>query len=84
MPDLRQLGVGHLRDLLAIVLGATDEPRELAGRRGVKAARLQKAEVSIANDCWQPGMSVATVAQELGVTPRYLQRLFEADGKTFS
>jgi AraC-like DNA-binding protein len=27
---------------------------------------------------------VANVAHELGVTPRYLQRLFEADGKTFS
>lgn len=57
---------------------------ELAGRRGVKAARLQKAKVSIANNCWRQDLSVATVAQELGVTPRYLQRLFEADGKTFS
>nr|AWM06980.1 AraC family transcriptional regulator [Bradyrhizobium symbiodeficiens]QDF37333.1 helix-turn-helix domain-containing protein [Bradyrhizobium symbiodeficiens] len=83
-PDLRQLGVGHLHDLLALVLGATGETRELAGRRGVKAARLQKAKVSIANNCWRQDLSVASVAQELGVTPRYLQRLFEADGKTFS
>ncbi len=82
--ELRQLAVGHLHDLLAIVLGATGETRELAGRRGVKAARLQKAKVSIANNCWRQDLSVASVAQELGVTPRYLQRLFEADGKTFS
>ncbi len=83
-PALRQLGVAHLHDLLAVVLGATSETRELAGRRGIKAARLQKAKVSIANNCWRQDLSVATVAQELGVTPRYLQRLFEADGKTFS
>lgn len=50
----------------------------------MKAARLQKAKVSIANNCWRQDLSVASVAQELGVTPRYLQRLFEADGKTFS
>ncbi|WP_208764461.1 helix-turn-helix transcriptional regulator [Bradyrhizobium guangxiense] len=83
-PALRQLGVAHLHDLLAVVLGATSETRELAGRRGIKAARLQKAKVAIANNCWRQDLSVATVAHELGVTPRYLQRLFEADGKTFS
>ncbi|MBR0857478.1 AraC family transcriptional regulator [Bradyrhizobium liaoningense] len=84
VPALRRLGVAHLHDLLALVLGATDDARELAGRRGVKAARLQKAKFLIVNDCWRQGLSVATVAHELGVTPRYLQRLFEADGKTFS
>jgi AraC-like DNA-binding protein len=83
-PALRQLGVGHLHDLLALALGATNETRELAGRRGVKAARLQKAKFLIVNNCWRQDLSVASVAHELGVTPRYLQRLFEADGKTFS
>ncbi|MBW7967933.1 AraC family transcriptional regulator [Bradyrhizobium sp. BR 10289] len=83
-PAMRQLGVAHLHDLLALVLGATDHPREAIGRRGIKAARLQKAKFLIVNNCWQQDISVTTVAQELGVTPRYLQRLFEADGKTFS
>jgi AraC-like DNA-binding protein len=83
-PALRLLGVGHLHDLLALVLGATDDVRESAGRRGAKAARLHKAKFLIVNNCWRQDLSVASVAQELGVTPRYLQRLFEADGKTFS
>ncbi|WP_027551636.1 AraC family transcriptional regulator [Bradyrhizobium sp. Cp5.3] len=83
-PALRQLGVAHLHDLLALVLGATGEVRELAGRQGVKAARLRRTKHFIADNCGQPDLSVTTVAQELGVTPRYLQRLFEADGKTFS
>ncbi|MET4799556.1 AraC family transcriptional regulator [Bradyrhizobium sp. LB11.1] len=83
-PALRDLGVGHLHDLLALVLGPTDDVRESAGRRGAKAARLRKAKFLIANNCWRQDLSVAGVAQELGVTPRHLQRLFEADGKTFS
>lgn len=84
VPAMRQLGVAHLHDLLALVLGATDHARESTGRRGIKAARLQKAKFLIVNNCWQQDISVANVAQELGVTPRYLQRLFEVDGKTFS
>jgi AraC-like DNA-binding protein len=83
-PALRQLGAGHLHDLLALVLGPTDDFRESAGRRGAKAARLRKAKFLIVNNCGQQDLSVTSVAQELGVTPRYLQRLFEADGKTFS
>lgn len=83
-PALRELGAGHLHDLLALVLGPTDDVKESAGRRGAKAARLRKAKVLIANNCWRQDLSVGGVAQELGVTPRYLQRLFEADGKTFS
>ncbi|MCP3382405.1 MULTISPECIES: AraC family transcriptional regulator [unclassified Bradyrhizobium] len=83
-PALRELGAGHLHDLLALVLGPTDDIRESAGRRGAKAARLRKAKFLIVNNCWRQDISVAGVAQELGVTPRYLQRLFEADGRTFS
>jgi AraC-like DNA-binding protein len=81
---LRQVGVEHLHDLLALVLGAADDVREVIGRRGAKAARLRKAKFLIVNNCWRQDLSVVGVAQELGVTPRYLQRLFEADGRTFS
>ncbi|MET3310412.1 hypothetical protein ABIF41_002253 [Bradyrhizobium japonicum] len=69
VPAMRQLGVAHLHDLLALVLGATDHARESTGRRGIKAARLQKAKFLIVNNCWQQDISVANVAQELGVNP---------------
>jgi AraC-like DNA-binding protein len=81
---LHRLVAGHLHDLLALVLGPTDDVGESAGRRGAKAARLRKAKFLIVNNCWRQDLSVAGVALELGVTARYLQRLFEADGKTFS
>jgi AraC-like DNA-binding protein len=83
-PTLRQLGVRHLHDLLALVLGPTDDAHEMAGRRGIRAARLRKAKLLIVTNYGRQDLSIATAAQELGVTPRYLQRLFEADGKTFS
>jgi len=83
-PALRELGAGHLHDLLALVLDPTDDVRESVGRHGAKAVRLRKAKFLIVNNCCRQDLSVAGVAQELGVTPRYLQRLFEADGRTFS
>lgn len=83
-PSLRQLAVAHVHELMARVLGATAEVQEVSGRRGLRAARLRKMKSFIVNNCWQQDLSVASVAQEFGVTTRYLQRLFEADGKTFS
>jgi AraC-like DNA-binding protein len=50
----------------------------------VGAARLREAKIHIAGNSWRPEISVVNVAAHLGMTPRYLQRLFEADGSTFS
>jgi AraC-like DNA-binding protein len=83
-PALRQLGVAHLHDLLALVLDATDEACEIAERRSALVVRLRQAKLFIASNCRRQDLSVATVAKQLGVTPRYLQRIFESDGKTFS
>jgi AraC-like DNA-binding protein len=83
-PALQRVGVAHLHELVARVLGATAEVDELAGRSGVRAARLRKMKSFIVNNCGQQDLSVASVAGQFGVTTRYLQRLFEADGKTFS
>jgi AraC-like DNA-binding protein len=81
---LRQLGVSHLHDLLALVLDPTEEAGAIAERRGARAARLRQAKLVIVNNCWRQDLSIAAVAGQLGVTPRYLQRIFESDGKTFS
>lgn len=81
---LRQLAVAHLHDLLALALGAPRDVAELANGRGVKAARLREAKAYIASNSSRKDISIASAATHLGVTPRYLQRLFEADGSTFS
>lgn len=81
---LRQLAVGHLHDLLALALGPTRDIAELAKGRGVRAARLREAKAHIAGNSGRQELSITGVAAHLGVTPRYLQRLFEFDGTTFS
>jgi AraC-like DNA-binding protein len=83
-PDLRRLAVAHVQDLVALALGATRDAADIAQRRGGRAARFSAAKVFIAENSNNPLLSVGTVARHLGVTPRYLQKLFERDGATFS
>jgi len=83
-PEILRLAVAHVHDLVALTLGATREAADAAQSGGVRAARLRSAKTYIIEHCGDPALSVGTVAQHLGVTPRYLQRLFEAEGDTFS
>jgi AraC-like DNA-binding protein len=83
-PELRRLAVTHVHDLVALTLGATRDAAEFAQGRGVRAARLNAAKAYIVNNCSSGNLSVGVVATHLGVTPRYLQKLFESDGTTFS
>jgi hypothetical protein len=43
-PELQQLAVTHVHDLLALALGATREAAAMAAGRGVRAARLRAAK----------------------------------------
>jgi AraC-like DNA-binding protein len=83
-PLLRRHAVGHVYDLVGLMLGPAGEVAQAMRNRGGRAARLQAAKIWIANNSRQPDLSVGAVAQQLGMTPRYLQRLFEADDSTFS
>jgi AraC-like DNA-binding protein len=83
-PQLRQVAVPHVYDLVALTLGATREVGQLARTRGVQAARLELAKSFIAENSHRQDLSVGIAAAHLGVTIRYLQRLFEADDTTFS
>ena len=53
-------------------------------RSALKAARLNLAKSFIMAHSDRRDMSISAVAASLNVTPRYVQRLFEADGTTFS
>ena len=60
------------------------EAAELARGRGLRAARLSAVKADIANRLSNEGLTVADVASRQGVTPRYVQMLFEMEGTTFS
>jgi AraC-like DNA-binding protein len=80
-PFLRRVAVNHVHDLITLAFGAA---RDVTEAGGLRAVRLRAAKVYIVENSSLKDISVGGVAAHLGITPRYLQRLFEADGTTFS
>jgi AraC-like DNA-binding protein len=83
-PELRHLAAVHIHDLLALILGATGESAEIAEARGVRAARQQAIKMDILQNLDRADLSIAAVAGRQRVSVRYVQMLFEAEGRTFS
>lgn len=83
-PDLARSFGYHVVDLVAAVLGPTRDGAAQAEAGGIRAARLNQVLEAISGRACDPRFSVETVAGELGVTPRYIQRILEPTGSTFS
>jgi AraC-like DNA-binding protein len=83
-PELRQLFTTHVQDLVALAVGATRETGEAARHRGLQAARLSAIKSDIMGRLDNEGLCVAETAARRGVTPRYVQMLFESEGTTFT
>jgi AraC-like DNA-binding protein len=82
-PTLRQAVVNHIYDLAALVIGANRNTRETS-MSAVAAARLAAVQADIAASFTDQGLTVAAVARRQGVSPRYLQRLLETAGSSFT
>ncbi len=80
-PSLAKLVATHLQDLVAVALGATRDGKQVAMARGVRAARVKAIKADFAAN---PSPSAAELAARQRVTPRYVQRLFEETGETFT
>ena len=80
----QRLAVSHVHDLAAVVLGATADRAELARNRGVRAARLEAIKADIIAHVDDGNLSAAAVAARHAMTLRYLQKLFDAAGTTYS
>ena len=83
-PELQHLVAGHLQDLMALVVGATRDATAMAEGHGLRAARLHAIKQDIAGNIEQADLSVSTLAARHRCTARFVQRLFEADGTTFT
>ncbi|MGH6735583.1 MAG: AraC family transcriptional regulator [Methyloceanibacter sp.] len=83
-PALARSAALHLRDLIALLLGPTRDAAFVAEGRGLAAARLQAIKGYVADHLGDGGLTVGAVAARHRVTPRYVQRLFESEGTTFS
>jgi AraC-like DNA-binding protein len=72
----------HLYQLAALAL----DQREQSGRPhlpGIGGARLALVKDDIGRNLADPELDIAAVARRQGITPRYIQRLFEREGTTF-
>jgi len=83
-PELQELAVAHICDLMAVLFGATREAAETAKKRGIRAARLLEVKVDIEKNLADGCLSSSDVAARHGMTPRALQMLFEEQGTTFT
>jgi AraC-like DNA-binding protein len=82
--DVARLAVAHVYDLAALAMGATRDAAEVAKGRGLRAARLRAIKADTAERLASPDLSVEKAAMRHGVSPRYVQMLFEQEGTTFS
>src|SRR5262245_8110445 len=83
-PDLRRVTVAHVHDLVALAIGASRDAAVTAEGRGLRAARLAAVKADIAAHLGGGDLTVGAIAARQHVTPRYIQRLFETEGTTFS
>ena len=80
---LAEVVVPQFYDLVALAIGLGRDAREQVADRGLRAARLHAVKSHVAARLGE-NLSVTAVALALQLTPRYLQRLFEREGTTFS
>lgn len=80
-PALKGLVTTHVYDLMALAIGASREASEIAAQRSLKAVRLQTIKAALAKD---RDLTVHQIAMGQGVTPRYVQKLFDEVGTTFT
>lgn len=83
-PELRRLAVTHIHELIAATVSATQDSLAIAGGRGIRAARLRAIMADISANPGDCDLTAAAIAQRQRVTPRYVHRLFESEGLTFS
>jgi AraC-like DNA-binding protein len=82
--DLQHLLVSHLCDLMVVTIGATRDAAEMAQGRGVRMARLHAIKQDIAGHLDRSDLSVSALAARQRCTARFVQRLFELEGTTFT
>ncbi len=83
-PSLDHAFADHAGDLVALALGGTRDGAAMARSRGAVAARLRVMQDDVRRSAHRPDLSIHAVAARHGVSPRYVQRLFEEGGATFT
>jgi AraC-like DNA-binding protein len=83
-PEMRQLIVSQLCDLIAFTLGATRDAAAVAEGRGIRAARLRAIKSDIEANIPHGDVSPAAVARRQRISDSYIRKLFEGEGTSLS
>jgi AraC-like DNA-binding protein len=83
-PASRWAVTRHVYDLCALAIGGARESAEGAAGSGLRAARLQSIKADLAANLEHADVSAAALARREGVSPRYVHKLFAAEGVTLS
>lgn len=75
--------VSHVHDLVGLIIAPTRDTLEMTRGRGLRAAQLATIKADIIANIAHGDLSVATIAQRHGVSPRYIHRLFEHNDCSF-
>ncbi len=74
----------HILDLAALALGARGDAADLARLRGARAARFAEIKTDILSSLGDANLSTEAIAAKRGISSRYIRKLFEEDGLSFS
>jgi AraC-like DNA-binding protein len=83
-PALMRRMSDHILDLAALALGASGDYAEAAWQRSATAARFAAIKTDILHALNRSDLSTETIALRHGISPRYVRKLFEQNGSSFS
>jgi AraC-like DNA-binding protein len=83
-PKTRQVIGGQVTDLIVAAVGRAHEEAQASGSRGIRAARYKLVLEEIRRRFSEPLLNGERIARALGVSERYIQQLFEENGRTVS
>jgi AraC-like DNA-binding protein len=78
------LAVAHVHEIVSYILGAARDGAEAEKARGPAAARLRAIKADIIENVCSRELTIVSIAERHQVTPRYVRKLFEGEGVTFS
>ncbi|MBM2714874.1 helix-turn-helix domain-containing protein [Mesorhizobium caraganae] len=82
--ELCWLAANHIQDLVAVVIGATQDATEVATGRGIRAARLRAIKADIESNLASGDVGSEVLAGRHRVSSRYVRKLFEGEGTSLS
>jgi AraC-like DNA-binding protein len=83
-PNTRSVIGSHVTDLIVATVGRADEASQASAGRGIRATRYKLAMEEIQRRHCEPTLNGERLARSLSVSKRYLQQLFEENGRTLS